>query len=841
MRWSNSHLSDRLLKIEDLETDLQSGVLLINLLEVISNKTIKYNKNPRFKLMMLENLNAALEFVKREGLKLVNIGGEDIFENNLKIILGLIWTIILRYQINKGIAEGSPKWLLLEWVRKQVKPYGIPEPKDFTSSWIDGQTLSALCDSLEPGTFPKDTWTGDAMTDTQSAMTKSLEHYEIPQLMDAEDMVETPDELSTMTYVAQFRDYAEKQAERLAYLRGVPNTGFSYIEGPGLEGGHADVEGTFTIYARNYEDDALTTGGHHFKVGATGPSGADVVVAVADNNDGTYSCAYTPDEAGQYTISAQLSPKPDIAIDSIPEGVEFTHIKNSPANVDIKASVDGAKSTAEGPGLGSPYTDVETEFTITSRDKHGNPVPEGGRTFDVAIAGPSGNLTPAAADNGDGTYTVRYTPTEKGAHTVEVSHEGTPIEGSPFNVAAKPSIVAGQSTAEGAGLEDDENVNTKETGFTVTARDKHGDQVPEGNANVGVEIAGPNGAVGAAITDNGDGTYDVRYTPADAGAHRVTVTIDGEPIKDSPRTVSIKPNVVTSQCTAEGPGVDGPLKVDKRAPFTITARDDTGAPVSDGGYEFVVKVESPHGAVAADAVADNNDGTYSGSWTPTHSGDHTISITDADGNHIAQSPYTHRVDPQPDPNHSYIEGPGLTDAFDNAPAEFTIYLKDKNAESIADGHPQVSIDGPDSDVKKTVTNNGDGSYAVVYEADVPGDYTIGVLTTSDGEGEHCTGSPSTAKVIEGSHDTGHGEFTYTFQAKNKHGENKTYGGDAFTVEIKHRAAKGDTEEADIESEAIDNEDGTYTAKYKLDGEGRFSVSIKLNGKHVKGSPFVNKL
>lgn len=40
------------------------------------------------------------------GLKLVNVGGEDINLGRLKIILGLIWTLILRYQI-KGSGDDN--------------------------------------------------------------------------------------------------------------------------------------------------------------------------------------------------------------------------------------------------------------------------------------------------------------------------------------------------------------------------------------------------------------------------------------------------------------------------------------------------------------------------------------------------------------------------------------------------------------------------------------------------------------------------------------------------------------------------------------------------------------
>ena len=51
-----------------------------------------------------ENLNNVLAFIQSEGLKLVNIGSGDIAGGNIRIILGLIWTLILRYQIQSGLS-----------------------------------------------------------------------------------------------------------------------------------------------------------------------------------------------------------------------------------------------------------------------------------------------------------------------------------------------------------------------------------------------------------------------------------------------------------------------------------------------------------------------------------------------------------------------------------------------------------------------------------------------------------------------------------------------------------------------------------------------------------------
>jgi len=261
-RWVNTHLADRNLKVDDLTTDLTDGIILINLLEIISNKRIKkWNKKPRMHIQKLENLNKALSFLRKEGIKTVNIGANDIYDGNLKIILGLIWTLILRYQINKGKDEisghGEDKNVkkdLLNWVNNQLAPYEL-KASNFTKDWKNPKILSALTDSLQPGLINIDNVCkeGDDATRTKHvahAMEKAERHFAIPQVMDAEDMAISPDDLSVMTYVSYYREKAEEIARKQNVAGGK-----SYAEGPGLLTGiHNHVEPReFTIFALDPE------------------------------------------------------------------------------------------------------------------------------------------------------------------------------------------------------------------------------------------------------------------------------------------------------------------------------------------------------------------------------------------------------------------------------------------------------------------------------------------------------------------------------------------------------------------------------------------------------------
>lgn len=74
-RWANEHLKTVNKSIASLETDLEDGLRLITLIEVLSGKILpKHNKRPTFRSQKLENVSVALKFLKDEGIKLVNIG-----------------------------------------------------------------------------------------------------------------------------------------------------------------------------------------------------------------------------------------------------------------------------------------------------------------------------------------------------------------------------------------------------------------------------------------------------------------------------------------------------------------------------------------------------------------------------------------------------------------------------------------------------------------------------------------------------------------------------------------------------------------------------------------------
>ncbi|KAL1115033.1 hypothetical protein AAG570_007064 [Ranatra chinensis] len=85
-------------QVNDLFVDLQDGRNLISLLEVLSGEHLHREKGS-MRFHMLQNVELVLNFLRYKKIKLVNIRPEDIVDGNPKLTLGLIWTIILHFQV----------------------------------------------------------------------------------------------------------------------------------------------------------------------------------------------------------------------------------------------------------------------------------------------------------------------------------------------------------------------------------------------------------------------------------------------------------------------------------------------------------------------------------------------------------------------------------------------------------------------------------------------------------------------------------------------------------------------------------------------------------------------
>uniref|UniRef100_A0A3Q1AGF7 Microtubule actin crosslinking factor 1 n=1 Tax=Amphiprion ocellaris TaxID=80972 RepID=A0A3Q1AGF7_AMPOC len=215
-KWVNKHLIKVRKHITDLYEDLRDGHNLISLLEVLSGQRLfpsliervqlvvermfcytcnhnqATNTTPREKGRMrfhrLQNVQIALDFLKQRQVKLVNIRNDDITDGNPKLTLGLIWTIILHFQISEIYVSGesgdlTAKEKLLLWSQQATEGYPGLRCVNFTSSWSDGRMFNAL-----------------------------LHRYRVDLHLHNVD-VPSPDEKSVITYVSSIYDAFPKIPE----------------------------------------------------------------------------------------------------------------------------------------------------------------------------------------------------------------------------------------------------------------------------------------------------------------------------------------------------------------------------------------------------------------------------------------------------------------------------------------------------------------------------------------------------------------------------------------------------------------------------------------------------
>uniref|UniRef100_A0A3Q1JJ40 Spectrin beta chain n=1 Tax=Anabas testudineus TaxID=64144 RepID=A0A3Q1JJ40_ANATE len=218
-KWVNSHLSRVSCRITDLYMDLRDGRMLIKLLEVLSGERLPKPTKGRMRIHCLENVDKALQFLKEQRVHLENMGSHDIVDGNHRLTLGLIWTIILRFQIQDISVETednkekkSAKDALLLWCQMKTAGYPNVNIHNFTTSWRDGMAFNALIHKHRPDLIDFDKLKkSNAHYNLQNAFNLAEQHLGLTKLLDPEDIsVDHPDEKSIITYVVTYYHYFSK-------------------------------------------------------------------------------------------------------------------------------------------------------------------------------------------------------------------------------------------------------------------------------------------------------------------------------------------------------------------------------------------------------------------------------------------------------------------------------------------------------------------------------------------------------------------------------------------------------------------------------------------------------
>ncbi|XP_038164691.1 filamin-B isoform X4 [Cyprinodon tularosa] len=815
-RWINEHLKCVNKRIGDLQLDLGDGLRLIALLEVLSQKKMyrKYHSRPNFRQMKLENVSVALEFLEKENIKLVSIDSKAIVDGNLKLILGLIWTLILHYSISMPVWEGedqeaeskTPKQRLLGWIQHKVPDLPIT---NFSQDWRDGKALGALVDSCAPGLCPDwETWDSVRPVDNASeAMQLADDWLGIPQVIAPEEIIDpSVDEQSVMTYLSQFPKAKLKPG---APLKPKLNPKKARAYGPGIEptGNRVLRPAVFTV-------DTFSAGQGQVMVYLDHPDGTREELKVEPNEGKkTYSVTYIPQVMGAHKVTVLFAGQ---------------QIPKSPFEVNVdKALGDASKVTVKGPG-------IEPVGNIANKPTYFDIYTAGAGKGDVTamIRDPQGRQNSVEVmmeDKGDGTFRCTYNPLQAGPHTITLTFGGVGVPKSPFGVDIGPACMPGACRATGRGLQPT-GMRVKQVG------DLKVDTRNAGSGELKVLIKDPRGMEEPVKqASSQDGVFSYEYYPKSPGKYTVSITWGGQHIPKSPFDVAVSPEAGPQQIRAWGPGLEGGI-VGKPATFVV---ESIGTDVGVLGFA----IEGP--SQAKIECEDKNDGSCDVRYWPTEAGEYAVHVT-CDEEDIEHSPFMAHIIPDNHTSHPekvQAYGPGLEASGCQVDqlAEFTV-------ESKGAGKGPLKITAQDAEglpVEVKVKSKGEGLYQCSYTPSSSLKHTVSITWG----GVSIPNSPFRVNVGKGSHPNKVKVLGPGVERNGLKANEPTHftvdcsgaGDGDVSVGIKWDSNSAGEQEADVDFDIIPNANDTFTVKYVPPAAGRLTVKVLFTDQEVPQSPFMVKV
>lgn len=546
------------------------------------------------------------------------IGGEDIYNGNLKLILGLVWRLILRYQISLDRATGtsgskrgvSAKKVLLGWVQSSIPHINVG---NFSSHWHDGVALTALLDSLQPGLAPNygSMNRSQRLANCTEAMKVAEKEFAVPQIIRPEDLVNPDiDELSVMTYI-------------------------SYFCGAGSPGFHNLLKWVNSVIPeysiRNFTSDWRDGRALSALVDAMSPG----LIPNHRQLDPSQALEHVKKamELGESKLRVKPTLTADEFIDPLLDQVSMMSYVTW-FRWAVPSQSETEKVKVSGAGVTGGHPDAETEFTIT----YGDAVAPS--KISATVHDPSGKpVTVKLHDLGNGTIVARYTPVVPGIYTVRALCGGEEISGSPFRPKFEVPPQASACKAYGTGLTD--AVVHQPAAFVFQPGEE------AGNGALHVAVTGPSGRpIEISEKEEGDETC-VSYTPTEVGSYGIVVQWSGEDVPDGPFRVNV---VDPTHCLCEGEGLRE-ATVGQAAQFAVKTEGAGPGVLSATAY-------GPIRSVPVEIVRDS-EGVYKAEYTPTELGDYTLDIKWS-GHPIANSPFTVRCYSDVDPNKVKVNRPRAT-------------------------------------------------------------------------------------------------------------------------------------------------------------------------------------
>ncbi|MGR4862194.1 putative Ig domain-containing protein [Caulobacter sp. LARHSG274] len=337
----------------------------------------------------------------------------------------------------------------------------------------------------------------------------------------------------------------------------------------------------------------------------TAVSGASTSLSGSPSSGSSISPASTTtNSSGQATFTVQGLQSGSVTYNAVASANGTTTTSSNAVSVTWVGTRSPAQSTASAP---SGVAGRATTVLITVRDTNGNTMTGAASGLAMAIGGTNAGATPGAiTDNGNGTYSVTYTPSAAGVDTLSITLDGVAISGSPYSstvaaaptppvitTASLPTPVLGQAYSQTVAT----TGGTAPVTFAVTG----------GVLPTGLSLNASTGAITGAAT--AAGAYSVIITATDANSLTDAKTYSGTISAGVTITTLTLPTPVLGQSYSQTIVTSGGT-----APVTFA--------VTSGALPAGLSLNASTGAVTGTATAA---GAYSVTITATDAN----SLTDA--------------------------------------------------------------------------------------------------------------------------------------------------------------------------------------------------------------------
>lgn len=312
------------------------------------------------------------------------------------------------------------------------------------------------------------------------------------------------------------------------------------------------------------------------------------------------------------------------------------------------------------------------------------------------------------------------------------------------------------------------------------------------------------------------------------------------------------------KCVISGDGMRS-AQAGIEAKFSIKARDVEGNDIKEGGEVFTVVLfhSENNDEKVIGKVEDKKNGTYEVTYTAKLAGEYSMEIKlidEENKENDSDEPEVFllkgcpmRVDvtacPTSDPSKCQLDGMGINSAVAGVEANFNIVSYDAYGNKGLGGEDFTAVLTSGSEkIDATVVDNKDGTYTVSYTCPAAGEYDLQVFLKGQPLGlakkvvvkDAGVSTPEKCILVgfdDALLDQKAGTLSkFQIQAKDRHNNLRSSGGEKFTVTLTHKTS-GEVVEANV----VDNNDGKYDVDFTLFKSGEYDMNVALNG-----TAFVNK-